>query len=119
MANKFYYYPNCSTCKKALKVLEKSGLIIKYVDISKHPPSKTELIKMLKNLDGALVKLFNTSGKLYRELKLSEKLPTMSNASAIELLSNNGMLIKRPFLILNDDGCVGFNQKEWTDKLRG
>ncbi len=72
---------------------------------------------MLKHLDGDIRKLFNTSGQQYRELKLKDKLPTMTAAEAIDLLAQNGKLIKRPFLLAEDVGLVGFKEDVWHEVL--
>ena len=110
---KLYHYPKCSTCKNAIKFLDKKGIDYKAIDISEKPPTLKELKTMLKFQDGALGKLFNTSGKLYRELGLSKKLPKMSEKEALDLLSSNGMLVKRPFLLGDDVGLVGFKEVDW------
>jgi arsenate reductase len=72
---------------------------------------------MLGHLGGELKKLFNTSGQVYREMKLGEKLPTMSEAQALKLLAANGKLIKRPFLLAARGGAVGFKEAEWKKLL--
>ena len=84
------------------------------MDISQSPPSAAELKQMLASYEGDRRKLFNTSGMQYRELQLKDKLPQMSDAEAIELLSANGMLIKRPFLLDGSgQGLVGFKEDLW------
>ena len=111
---KLYQYPNCSTCRKAIKFLREKGIEFESIDITKQPPSKDELITMLNSYDGELKKLFNTSGLQYRELNMKEKLPAMDEQEAIVLLADNGKLIKRPFLLNQDDqGKVGFKEAEW------
>ena len=117
MPLKVYQYPKCSTCRKALKWLDAKGIAYDTVDITEKPPSKTELKKMLSHYDGYLRRLFNTSGVQYRELKIKDKLPTMSATDAVDLLSGNGRLIKRPFLLTKDAGVIGFKEDEWTDVL--
>lgn len=111
-----YIYSKCSTCQKALHFLEKikgkGTFTIK--EITQEPPSMDELKKMLKFQDGNLKKLFNTSGQLYRELHLNEKLDNMSVDKALELLTQHGMLVKRPFLIGKDFGLTGFKEAEWS-----
>lgn len=115
MPLKIYQYPKCSTCRKALKWLDAKGIAYDAVDITENPPTKTELKKMLSHYDGDLRRLFNTSGVQYRELKIKDKLPTMSPADAIALLSGNGKLIKRPFLLTKDAGVIGFKEDEWKE----
>lgn len=110
---KFYQYKKCSTCVKAQKFLDKKAIKYKSIDITEQPPTKAELKKMLGFYEGDLRKLFNTSGVQYRELKIKDKLPKMSEAEAIDLLSKNGKLVKRPFLIDASMGRVGFKEDEW------
>lgn len=112
---KLYQYPNCSTCRKAIKYLDQQGLQYESIDITKQPPTKDELKVMLASYQGEIRKLFNTSGLQYRELNMKEVLPTMSANEAIELLSGNGKLIKRPFLISRDKGIVAFKETLWAD----
>jgi arsenate reductase len=110
---KIYSFAKCSTCRKALKFLDARGARYEAVPIVETPPSKAELCEMLKRV-GGLRKLFNTSGELYRELKLSEKLPHMSEDEALELLSKHGKLVKRPFALVGDKGLVGFDEAQWS-----
>lgn len=112
---KLYQYGKCSTCKKAMKYLDAKNQDYKEIDITETPPTKTELKKMLGFYEGNIKKLFNTSGIQYRELKISEKLKTMSDAEAIDLLSQNGKLVKRPFVIDKSMGMVGFKEDEWNN----
>jgi len=114
---KMYEYPNCSTCKKAFKFLVNNQFAVERVDIFKVAPSPTELKTMLQYLGGNLRRLFNTTGTLYKELKLSEKLPKMTEEEAIQLLASNGRLVKRPFLLLDGKGLVGFHESEWKKTL--
>ena len=108
-----YVYGKCSTCKSALLFLKKQRVIFVEKEITKTPPSVEELQKMLQYKKGHLKALFNTSGQLYRDLKLNEKLDAMPLEEALNLLSQNGMLVKRPFLIGDDFGFTGFNEAEW------
>ena len=87
------------------------------IPIREQPPIKAELNTMLANYDGNIRKLFNTSGGDYKTLNLKEKLPNMTKTEAIDLLSKNGNLIKRPFLIAGDRGLVGFREKEWGEQI--
>lgn len=110
-----YVYSKCSTCKDALSYLEKRKIKFIKSEITETPPTIAELKKMLKFMNGNIKKLFNTSGQLYRELKLNEKLENMSEEEAFDLLSKNGMLVKRPFLLGDKFGLVGFKEKEWAN----
>ena len=110
---KVYEYKKCSTCVKALKFLRTRGVNFEAVDIAAEGPSKNELSKMLGHYKGDLKRLFNTSGQLYRELNVSEKLKSMSQEDALTLLSKHGMLVKRPFVLTPSAGLVGFKEDEW------
>lgn len=113
---KVYEYAKCSTCVKALKFLD--GKKVKYdkLPIVDKAPTQKELKEMLaalKERGGSIRNLFNTSGVMYKEMKLSEKLPSMTEAEALKLLSENGKLVKRPFVIGEDTHLVGFKEDEW------
>lgn len=119
MSFKIYSYKNCSTCKSALKFLEKKGVEAAVIDITEEPPTVTELQSMLKVYDGNIKKLFNTSGVVYREMGLGEKLPNMTVSQAINLLANNGKLVKRPFLVSGKEAkIVGFKEDEWKKVVK-
>ena len=113
-----YVYTKCSTCQKALSFLEQNKIAFTSKEITLTPPSKTELKSMLKFMNENLKKLFNSSGQLYRELDMSNKLKTMPEDVAITLLSQNGMLVKRPFLISDHFGLTGFNEAIWALQLK-
>ena len=115
---KVYEYANCSTCKKALKFLDAKQVDYERVPIVERPPSVADLKKMLAHQGGELKRLFNTSGQVYRELGVSEKLPTMSEAEALKLLAAHGKLIKRPFVLTDGAGLVGFKEDEWKKAFR-
>lgn len=112
-----YLYPKCSTCQKAQQFLEKNKLIFTLKDIVKEPPSVPELQKMLHFRKGNLAKLLNTSGLLYREMQLTQKVKLMTIDDILLLLSQHGMLIKRPFLLGDTLGLTGFKDEEWTQVL--
>ncbi len=116
---KMYEYPNCTTCKKAVKFLVNNRFPVERVNIFERAPTKTEIKLMLKYLDGNLRRIFNTTGTLYKEMKLAEKLPKMTEDEAIELLTSNGRLVKRPFLLLESTGLIGFHESQWREKLLG
>jgi len=113
MKIRVYEYEGCSTCRKALKFLDARGVDYERVPIAATPPSPAELRLMLSRV-GELRRLFNTSGLLYRELKIGEKLETMTEAQALELLARHGKLVKRPFVLLKDRGLLGFKEGEWS-----
>jgi arsenate reductase len=113
---KVYALDTCSTCKQALAYLKSTRREFELKAIRENPPTKAELRAMLKLYKGKLIHLFNTSGNDYRALKLGPKLKTMDPEKAIELLSKNGMLVKRPFLVAGNTGAVGFKLDEWMDK---
>jgi arsenate reductase (glutaredoxin) len=112
-----YTLKNCDTCRQAVKWLDRNGIAFEERAIRETPPATTELRAMLTALKGERRRLFNTSGKDYRELKLGEKLPAMSDADAFGLLAANGNLVKRPFLIGCGMGLVGFDEAEWAKVL--
>lgn len=108
-------YPKCSTCQKAKKYLDSKN--IKYNDrnIVVDKLNKEELDKLIKKSQKDINKIFNTSGLKYRELKLKDKLPNMSYEEKLEILSTDGMLVKRPLLELDDTVLIGFKEKEWKN----
>lgn len=108
-----YCYQKCSTCRDALKWLEDHGIAHQVKAIRETPPGVAELRTALEALGGELRKLFNTSGLDYRALGLKDRLPAMTDAEALELLSNNGSLVKRPFLIGGGKVLVGFKPAAW------
>ncbi|MCB0352115.1 MAG: Spx/MgsR family RNA polymerase-binding regulatory protein [Bdellovibrionales bacterium] len=110
---KFYHYSGCSTCRRASAFLKKRGIPFKELDIIECPPSKTELKAMLKANNGEIRRLFNTSGEQYRALNMKERLPELSQVEAIELLSHNGKLIRRPFAIDRSLSLLGFKESDW------
>ena len=114
----FICYPKCSTCAKAKKWLDDSG--VEYIErhIVNDNPTYDEL-KKWKELSGLdLKKFFNTSGILYRDMDLKNKLLLMNEEEQLKLLSTNGMLVKRPLLIMENTVLVGFKEKEWSTKIK-
>ena len=107
------HYPKCSTCRKALKWLDDRSIEFDQRDIVLDNPTADELRLWHKSSDLPLRRFFNTSGMLYREMGLKDKLPTMTDDEMYELLASNGMLVKRPLLVLDDTVLVGFREKEW------
>ncbi len=107
-----YSYKKCSTCRNALKFLEAKKIKVEVKEIVDSPPKIPELKQMLK-ITGDIKKLFNTSGILYREMNLKDKLPNLSEQDALGLLAKNGKLVKRPFLLGENLGLLGFKEQEW------
>ncbi len=115
----FIEYPKCSTCKKAKKWLDDKGLSYTDRNIKEENPKFDELSAYIKKSGLPVKKFFNTSGMLYREMQLKDKLDSMTEDEMIKLLSTDGMLIKRPLVITDDIVLVGFKEKEWEEKLKG
>ena len=113
----FLEYPKCSTCKKAKKWLEDNSVEFTDRHIKEENPTAEELSEWHKKSGLPLKKFFNTSGVLYKELKLKDKLSEMSEQEQLELLATDGMLVKRPLIIGDDFVLVGFKEAEW-EKLK-
>lgn len=114
----FLEYPPCSTCKKAKKWLDDNGLSYTARHIKEQNPSYEELKHWLETGGLPIKRYFNTSGLVYKSLGLKDKLPTMSEEDQLRLLSTDGMLVKRPLLVLEDGRVLtGFKEKEWADTL--
>ena len=109
----FVNYPKCTTCKKARKFLEEKGVAFEDRDIKEQNPTADELKEWIAKSGLPAKKFFNTSGMLYRQMELKDKLPNMSEQEMIELLATDGMLVKRPILVSEDKVLVGFRQAEW------
>jgi arsenate reductase len=116
---KLYTYANCDTCRRAVKWLRAQDLAFDEIPIRETPPASAELRTMLAAQGGELRRLFNTSGKDYREQKLGEKLPAMTAEAALKLLAGNGNLVKRPFLLAPAAALVGFDEAVWRKALAG
>ena len=114
---KFICYPKCTTCKKAQTWLEEKGFEYELRDIKTDNPTLEELREWHRKSGLPLKRFFNTSGQLYRSMELKDKLPSMSDDEQLNLLSTDGMLVKRPILVCGDTVLVGFREKEWDEKL--
>ena len=114
---KVYHYPKCTTCKKALKWLDEQGKSYEAVDIKENNPSREELKAAYEKSGLPLKRFFNTSGQLYRELQLKDRLSEMSEEEQLDLLASDGMLVKRPLVIDSDVVLTGFKEAEWSEKL--
>jgi arsenate reductase len=114
----FLHYPKCGTCRKAAKWLKENNINVDSRDIAKENPTKTELAEWIKKSGLPVSKFFNTSGKIYKENNLKEKVKSGSEAELISILSTNGMVVKRPVIVAGDFVLVGFNEEEWRAKLK-
>ena len=114
----FICYPKCSTCKKAEKWLKENGVGYTMRNIAEENPTYEELKEWHGRSGLALKKFFNTSGVLYREMKLKDKLADMSEDDQLRLLATDGMLVKRPIVVADNQVLVGFKEKEWEEKLK-
>lgn len=114
----FICYPKCTTCQKAKKWLNEHKIEYTERHIVEEQPSYEELKEWYQKSGLPLKKFFNTSGSLYKELQLKDKLPAMSEDEMLKLLATNGMLVKRPILIGGDHVLVGFKEAEWSDACR-
>ncbi|WP_438481210.1 Spx/MgsR family RNA polymerase-binding regulatory protein [Oleiharenicola lentus] len=112
-----YTLKQCSTCKDAVKWLRAHNVAFTEKPIRETPPTLPELSAQLAAQDGKLGKLFNSSGIEYRALNMAEKLPKLTTDEALKLLSQNGSLVKRPFVVGAGVGLVGFNEAAWTEAL--
>lgn len=113
----FLCYEACSTCRKAKKWLKDNNIEYTLRAIVDHNPTVEELTKWIPMSGLPVKKFFNTSGQIYKEHKIKDKLPGMSEQEQIELLATNGKLIKRPLLVTDHFVLVGFNQEEWEGKI--
>jgi len=114
----FVYYPRCSTCQKAKKWLDENNLKYTERHIVEDNPSYEDLKDWYSRSGLPLKKFFNTSGLLYKDMKLKDKLPGMSEDEQLKLLATNGMLVKRPVLVNGDTVLLGFKEAEWAEKLK-
>ena len=113
----FIEYPKCTTCKKAKKWLDDQGIAYEDRHIKEQNPTAEELANWYQKSGLPIKRFVNTSGMLYREMNLKDKLPTMTEEEILELLATDGMLVKRPLVIGDDVVLTGFKEAEWTEKL--
>ena len=113
----FLCYPRCSTCQKAKKWLDANQIDYTLRDIAQENPSREELRAWQAESGLPVKKFFNTSGQLYRSMELSKKLPDMPEEEQFDLLASDGMLVKRPLLVLEDQVLVGFKEEAWAEAL--
>ena len=114
---KVYCYSKCSTCKKALAWLDDNGVSYELTDIKGNNPDLAELRAAYEKSGLPLKRFFNTSGNLYKEMGLKDKLPEMSEEEQLALLATDGMLVKRPLVIGDDFVLTGFKEAEWKEKV--
>jgi arsenate reductase len=112
-----YHYPNCSTCKKALKWLDQHGVAHQRIDIVQQPPSSAQLAAARTSGSLPLRSLFNTSGQSYRDGNFKERLPKLSEAQALAALAEDGKLIKRPLVLGKGIALAGFDEGAWKATL--
>ena len=115
MSKLFINYPKCSTCKKAEKFLKENNVEFINRNIVEENPSAEELALWIERSGLEPKKFFNTSGVLYREMNLKDKVKTMSKEEMIEILSTNGMLVKRPLLVTDDKVLIGFKEENYKE----
>ena len=113
----FLCYPRCGTCQKARKWLDERGIAYTLRDIKEENPSRDELTLWHRRSGLPLKRFFNTGGLQYKALNLKDRLPDMGEEEQLELLSTDGMLVKRPLLIGEDFVLAGFREKDWAEKL--
>lgn len=114
----FIHYPKCTTCQKAKKWLDGNGITYTERHIVENNPSYEELKEWHAKSGLPLKKLFNTSGLMYKEMQLKDKLPVMSEDEQLKLLASNGMLVKRPLVMDGETVLVGFKEAQWAEKLK-
>ena len=113
----FVCYPKCSTCQKAKKWLNEHNVEYTERHIAEEKPTYDELKEWHEKGGLPLKKFFNTSGLLYKEMKMKDKLPSLSDEEQLRLLSTNGMLVKRPVIVSEDKVLVGFKEAEWAENI--
>ena len=110
-------YGKCSTCVKALKWLDANGVTYEERPIIEQNPTFGELKEWYQKSGLPLKKFFNTSGLLYKEMQLKDKLPRMSEEEQLQLLATDGKLVKRPLVVGDDFVLTGFKEAEWNEKM--
>lgn len=113
----FVHYPKCTTCKRAKKWLDEHQISYEERDIKEYNPSLEELKEWYQRSGLPLKRFFNTSGMLYKEMKLKDKLPEMSEDEQLALLASDGMLVKRPIVVTKESVLVGFKEAQWEEEL--
>ena len=111
-------YRKCSTCIKALNWIEENNIELEERPIKEENPTYEELKAWYQMSNLPLKKFFNTSGLLYKDMGLKDKLPQMSEDAQLQLLATNGMLVKRPLVVGEDYVLAGFKEKEWEERMK-
>lgn len=114
----FIHYPKCTTCQKAKAFLDAHGVEFEARDIKTQNPTEAELRQWHKKSGLPLKRFFNTSGLQYKALELKDKLPSMTEDAQYALLATDGMLVKRPILLIGDKVLVGFKEAEWEQAFQ-
>ena len=114
----FIQYPKCGTCRKAAKWIEANNVDVITRHIVEENPAREELSEWIDRSGLPIQRFFNTSGMIYREQKLKEKVSSASKDELLDILASNGMVVKRPIVVTKDTVLVGFNEKEWAEKLK-
>ncbi len=110
----FIEYPKCSTCKRAKEWLDKNNILYTDRNIVTNNPTYDELKSWVSKSDMDIKKFFNTSGLVYKELNLKDKLDKMTDDEKLRILSSNGMLVKRPLIITDNVILAGFKEDKWN-----
>lgn len=113
----FVEYPKCSTCQKAKKWLEEHSISFTDRHIKEQNPTRDELKAWHEKSGMDIKRFFNTSGMVYKELQLKDKLRDMSLEEKYQMLASDGMLVKRPVLVTEKGVAVGFKPEEWEGLL--
>lgn len=114
----FLQYPKCSTCQKAAKWLKENNVEVESSHIVENNPTVEELTYWIDQSKLPVSKFFNTSGNVYKEQNLKEKVKTASDEELVKILSTNGMVVKRPLIVGDNFVLIGFKEDEWTEKLK-
>ena len=111
-------YRKCSTCIKALKWLEENNIEFTERPMKEENPTYEELKEWYERSGLPLKKFFNTSGLLYKDMKLKDRLPSMTEEEQLKLLATDGMLVKRPLVVADDYVLTGFKEEEWEERMK-
>ena len=112
-------YPKCGTCQKAEKWMKTNGIDYTYRPIKEENPTKEELKTWIPKSGLTVAKFFNTSGLLYKEFNMKDKIKSLSENELMDILASNGLIVKRPILLVGDKVLVGFKEEEWKSVFTG